>query len=982
MSEAPHPQETGLIPAPDPGALPPVRGDVAERALEELMAAWAERAIEPPADSHWQARARLAFAASDFMVRMAQSSPATVRDWLSGGAETARDANSYRAALDAVLGDDPDHAPLGAELRRFRAVESARLAWRDVFGLASIDVLLEEQSALAEACLGTALDRLEAAARVRHGTPRDEAGNALSLVVLGMGKLGGGELNFSSDIDLIFLYGEAGETDGDRPLDNHAFFTRLGQELIRTLDERTVDGFVYRVDMRLRPFGSSGPLVMHLGQLEEYLLTQAREWERFALVKARPLTGDPQTLDELAALLRPFVFRRYLDFGAFEALRDLKARLEREVARKGIEGNVKYGRGGIREIEFIAQAFQLIRGGREPALRTRSLLQALEALAENGDLSSRVVGQLMAAYRYLRRVENRLQLFDDAREHALPRSADGRARLAWIMGERDWEGFSRTLDDHMRTVYARFRQVFNVPSDEDDSERDPLAVAWEDGADTEALASRLRRIGYDEPDDVAQRLHALRDSALYRVLTSTARNRLDRVLPLLLADTATSPAPSRTVVRLLRLLEAVARRSVYLSLLAEHADARRRLIDLFGASPWIAELVTQHPILLDELLDPDSLYEAPARELIEAEVEAALADIADDDLEAQMDALRRIRQVNVLRVAAVDITGRLPLMQVSDHLTRIAEVILAAVHRLAWRQMVARHGRPTARIDGDVRHPGLGIVAYGKLGGLELGYGSDLDIVFLHDGDGEQATTDGTDRPLDNGAFFGRLAQRMVHMLNTPTPAGILYEIDTRLRPNGSSGLLVSPLGAFERYQHEDAWTWEHQALTRARMVVGEPELKANFERIRREVLTRPRDSKRLLADVVSMRERMRRELAREGGGRFDLKQGRGGVADIEFMVQYAVLSQASGTPALVEYTDNIRQIETLAREELLEPETAELLADAYRAYRARIHRLALLGEPAIVEPDAEMVRYRESVAALWHARMGSAGQADAESGH
>jgi glutamate-ammonia-ligase adenylyltransferase len=865
-------------------------------------------------------------------------------------------------------------------LRRFRRTEGVRIAWRDLAGLAAIDDTLAEQSALADACIRIALEMLETRARARFGTPRAGDGTPQSLLVLGMGKLGGRELNFSSDIDLIFLYGERGATDGARSLDNGDFFTRLGQELIRALQETTAEGFVYRVDMRLRPFGSSGPLVMHLEQLEQYLLTQAREWERFALVKARPVTGDPATVAEVDGLLRPFVFRRYLDFGAFEALRDLKLRLEREVERKGLHGNVKYGRGGIREVEFIAQAFQLIRGGRESRLRTRGLLDALEALRHLGELEPATVDALSAAYRHLRAVENRLQAWGDERAHDLPVDPGARARLAWTLGEADWSAFGARLDGHMAAVHECFGEVFNVSEDEEPVPRDPLAEAWEGTVDAEVAEARLGDAGFDEPAEIRRRLETLRASSRYRSLTRTARERFDRLVPLLLAEAGRVQAPGRTLGRLLTLMEAVARRSVYLSLLTEHAAARGRLVELCAASPWIAEFVTRHPILLDELIDPGSLYAPPDRASVEREIAEALEGIGDDDLESQMDALRQVRQANVLRVAAVDITGRLPLMRVSDRLTWIAEAMLEAVHRLVRRQAVARYGRPRALLDDGEREPGFGIVAYGKLGGIELGYGSDLDLVFLHEG-GEDRGTDG-ERAVDNATFFARLAQRMVHFLNTPTPAGTLYEIDTRLRPNGSAGLLVSTLPAFARYQGESAWTWEHQALVRARMIVGPEPLRTRFEAVRAEVLRRGRDRPALARAVVDMRDRMRRELSKGSADRFDLKQDRGGVADIEFMVQYGVLAGAHATPALVDFTDNIRLLEALATAGELAAGDASLLTDAYRAFRTRIHRLALLDAPAIVEPDAELAGYREAVTRIWSHWIEAQAGDPHESGH
>jgi len=964
---------TTFVPAPR-GALsrplPAALEQEARRTLERFLAAVGDDRLESG-----QAEAAAAvFAASDFVARHARQRPADLAGLIDSGrllveesAASLEDRLRERLAIEVATGDE---VALKRAVRRFRADESVRIAWRDLAGLADIDTCLREQSDLADACVRTALQTLDGWLAQRHGRPRAAGGEPLELLVLGMGKLGGRELNFSSDIDLVFVYGEPGATDGAKPLDHGEYFTRLGQRLIRVLDERTADGFAFRVDMRLRPFGASGPLAVHAGQLEQYLLAQAREWERFALVKARPVTGDSGTVETVESLLRPFVFRRYLDFGAFEALRDLKIRLEREVARKGLHGNVKYGRGGIREIEFIAQAFQLIRGGREPALRARGLLEALEALATTGDLDRAEIDHLAATYRQLRRVENRLQIFDDARVHALPQEPHARARLAWTLGYEQWEELAADLERSMTSVHACFGRVFNLPPDgaADDTDN-PLAAVWEGELDPDEAVERLRAAGFGDPQEALRRLSTLRQSARYRGLSAIARSRLDRLVPVLLADVGRQQLADSTLPRVLELLEAVARRSVYLSLLFEHEAARGRLVELCAASSWIARFVTQHPILLDELIDPATLFEPPERAAVAGELEHVLAD-SGDDLERQMDMLRQVRQVNVLRVAAADITGRLPLMRVSDHLTWIAEAVLERVQALAHMHNVPRYGRPRIAADGDEREPGFGIVAYGKLGGIELGYGSDLDLVLVYDDAGADLGTDG-DRPMDNAAFFARMAQRLLHILNTPTPAGVLYEIDTRLRPNGASGPLVSALGRLRRYQQEQAWTWEHQALVRARMVTGPEALRTRFEAIRAEVLCRRRDADALREEVVSMRERMRRELARDTAERFDLKQGRGGVTDIEFVVQYSVLANAHATRSLVRYTDNIRLLESLADTGYMAAADAQALIDAYRVFRARIHRLALLELPAVVEPDAELEGMRAQVMRIWTERMG-----------
>ncbi|MEX1081486.1 MAG: bifunctional [glutamate--ammonia ligase]-adenylyl-L-tyrosine phosphorylase/[glutamate--ammonia-ligase] adenylyltransferase [Halofilum sp. (in: g-proteobacteria)] len=941
-----------------------------ERALATFEQAAEREGVALPVED-WRPAARAVMAASEFVGRVARQQPAAFVELMTQGRLAVdMDAAAYAARLRERLADVPsgDEAALTRAVARFRVLESARIAWRDLAGAVPIETALAEQSDLADACIQVALAQLDAWARERHGTPYGPEGEPQSLLVLGMGKLGGRELNFSSDIDLIFVFDGDGRSDGAKPLDSADYFKRLGQRLIRVLSETSSEGFAYRVDMRLRPFGASGPLVVHLAQLEHYLLTQAREWERFALVKARPITGAPSIVAAVDGLLRPFVFRRYLDFGAFESLRDLKGRLERELARKGQHGNVKHGAGGIREIEFIVQAFQLIRGGRDGRLRVRELTCALATLGELGDLTPELALDLDATYRYLRRIENRLQAVGDDCVHALPEDEFARARLAWTMGADDWPALCHELEERMSRVHACFLEVFNVSADSEGGDPEPggdLAAVWEEEVDAGAASERLATAGFADPEEACRRLASLRASSRYRSLTAVARSRLDRLMPWLLADAGGAVDPDATLGRLLTLMEAIARRSVYLSLLAENAQARQRLVELCAASAWIADFVTRHPILLDELIDPNSLYEPADRAGLFAEIGTVLESLEADDLEAQMDALRQTKQANVLRVAAADITERLPLMRVSDYLTWTAEAVLEAVYGLVRAHADRRYGRPRVSGPDGERAPEFAIVGYGKLGGIELGYSSDLDLVFLHDAEGKDEGTDGP-RPLDNATYFARVAQRLVHFLDTPTPAGVLYEVDMRLRPNGASGLLVSPMSAFERYQNESAWTWEHQALVRARVIVGSESLRERFEQARATTLRQPRDREHLREEVGAMRERMRRELAKESDGRFDLKRGRGGVADIEFMVQYGVLAGASATPSLVDYSDNIRLLEALAAAGEFESDDAQLLMDAYRTFRARIHRLALLDEPAVVEPDPELTEYREAVASLW----------------
>ncbi len=971
MPQSPPPSATSSDPR-----MPPDLPAALAAGLAHQWAAYLESAAEHGARVLAEGAERTAmlraWAASDFVAQACVADPALPGDLVaSGDLEKAYPEGHYRDALDRLLEGVADEADLARRLRLFRRREMVRIAWRDLALDADLDEVLAEVSALAEACIDGALERLHAWHCAQFGEPHGaESGTPQRLVVLGMGKLGARELNFSSDVDLIFAYPEAGATRGAREITNERFFLRLGQRLITALDERTAEGFVFRVDMRLRPYGDSGPLAMSFGALEHYYQSQGREWERYAMIKARVVGGDRRRGGQLLEILRPFVYRRYLDYGAFESLREMKAMIAREMRHKHLARNVKLGPGGIREIEFIGQAFQLIRGGRVPALREQQIQKVLGVLSAQRLLPDYAAAELIAAYRYLRRVENRLQEFADRQTHELPRDAAARARLAYAMGAGDWAGFSAELEQHRERVGAHFDQVFAAPQSEDagDAAAGEFSALWQAPAMAEAEQETLRRHGFTEPGEAARALLALRDSHACRALSGRGRARLDRLMPLLIGAVAASEQPDLCLPRVLALVEAIARRTAYLSLLGEHPLVLSQLVKLAAASPWIARLLTRHPILLDELLDPRTLYQPASREQLERELREKLAAVDADDLEQQMEVLRHFKQAQVLRVAAADVGGVLPLMIVSDHLTEIAEVLLQAVLELAWAQIAARHGVPRYRQGGASAEAGFCVLAYGKLGGIEFGYGSDLDIVFLHDSAGEDQHTDG-ERPVDNGVFFARLGQRIIHLLATATASGVLYEVDTRLRPSGASGLLVCSVDSFADYQRGQAWTWEHQALVRARPVAGSAAIAARFEAVRAEILARPREREALRGEVREMRARMREQLGRSGEGMFDLKQDFGGIADIEFLVQYQVLAWASREAGVYRYTDNIRQLDALAAGGIMPEADVERLKDIYRDYRKRAHRLTLQEQAAIV-PEGEYLEECAFVRAQWKAIM------------
>jgi glutamate-ammonia-ligase adenylyltransferase len=883
-------------------------------------------------------------------------------DFLLG--DSGADAPWTAGSLDA---SDPeeDEAVLMRRLRIFRRRETLRVAWRDLAGWSTLDESLGHLSELACVCIRAAVNGAHRRLSQRFGEPLDREGRPQRLLVLGMGKLGGGELNFSSDIDLVFLFPSAGDTAGPRATTNDQFFTRLGQAVIRILDQATADGFVYRVDMRLRPFGDSGPLCVSLSAFEDYLQQHGRAWERYAYVKARPVTGHAEGMGLYADILRPFVFRRYLDYGVFESLRRMKHRIEAEGQQGAARDDIKRGAGGIREIEFVTQCFQILQGGARAELRVPALLDALSRLVGQRQLAPQVVDDLTAAYRFLRRVENRLQAWRDEQTHVLPSDELGRLRLAYAMDFPDWPSFLAELDRHRERVQACFREhVIGELGARGDGEPAAGFDLWGERMDAAACAPLMAAARFPDPDRALELIRRLRGQSFVRRLDARGRERLGLLVPAAVAAAAGSRRPGLVLERLLEIVAAVGLRSSYLALLIENRAALDRLAQVCDTSAFLARQVAEHPLLLDELIDPRIFESPPTQPELAAGLRERLAGIPEQDLDAQMDALRRFQRGAVFLVAVADLSGALPIMKVSDHLTAIAEVVLDASVTLARRHLEHRHGVPRCGAGEARRRVGFAVIGYGKLGGLELGYGSDLDLVFMHDSTGDNQSTDGA-RPLDNGVFFARLARRLGHLLSTPTTSGVLYEVDTRLRPSGKGGLLVTSLHAFEAYQRTEAWTWEHQALLRARAVAGDPAVRAHFEDVRRKALTGYVRRDGLRCEVANMRDRMRRELVDGGPDSFDIKQARGGIADIEFLVQYLVLAGAHECPALIEYSDNIRQLEALVAAGRLAEDDAGLLRQAYLAYRDRLHRLALDGRPGLVPRD-ELTQFREAVAALW----------------
>jgi glutamate-ammonia-ligase adenylyltransferase len=940
-----------------------------ETKRERLRRALDESGVHLPADRDLEDQLPRVFAFSDFVADSCIRDPLLLsQHWSSGDLRHPPAAGALREQLKSVLQDANDIEDLAARLRRFRRRELVRIAWRDLMGSADLAATTSDLSDLAEACLDQALGWLYGRQCAEQGTPTAADGTPMGLVVLALGKLGARELNFSSDIDLIFAFPGEGETRrANRPVEHGEFFSRLCRRLIQVIGQPTGEGFVFRVDLRLRPFGDNGPLALSFDAMERYYQEQGRDWERYAWIKARTVAGDEPAGAELLKRLNSFVYRRYLDFGAFESLRAMKQMIAQEVARRGMHRNIKLGRGGIREIEFFGQMFQLIRGGVSPRLQRRPIREVLAALAAEGHIPEPVGRELDQAYVFLRTVEHRLQEAADQQTHELPADPLGRARLAASLGFDSHDAFMAALDRHRECVHGHFQLLLAAPEAErpDPHHDHGIGDIWHRKADPAEAAALLLQKGYDPPAEALQILQDLHEDSATRALSPTGRQRLDRLIPLVVAAAGRAGQPLIALRRLADLIRAVERRTSYLALLLEYPAALAHLVKLADASPWIASLLSQHPVLLDELLDPRTLYRPPARAALESEIRRRLDRAPVEDLEAQIEALCIFKQTSVLRVAAADVSGRLPLMRVSDYLSDIAETAINAVVDLAWRHLADRHGLPDCHLNGVRCERGFGVVAYGKLGGLELGYGSDLDLVFLHAGaDGQ---TRGGPHPIDNAQFFNRLGQRVIHLLTSHTRAGRVYDIDTRLRPSGISGILVQHVEAFRDYQWNHAWTWEHQALIKARPVSGDPLIAARFDAVRAEVLSRPRPRRQLRAEVAEMRARMRAERQRPAAGVFDLKQDPGGIVDIEFLVQYLVLRQAHRVPELVRWTDNVRLIQTLIGSAVLGEVTAHVLKHAYLIYRAAAHQLSLQEKPARV-PAEKFERLQRRVRRIWEA--------------
>ncbi len=937
--------------------------------LPDNLLAHSKRSVDslPEAYKQWstEMREQLVYVAglSDFIVSKLKLD-VNLADDLPKMLKSYDRCNNYRSVLSGLMGEDLDESQGHHLLRQFRNKELVYIAWQDFTHSWTLEQSLKHLSELAEAIICETYQWQYRQCCKLWGTPHNEQGEPQPMLIIGMGKLGGGELNFSSDIDLIFTYPENGQTQGThRSISNAQFFTRLGQRVIKALDHQTFDGFCYRVDMRLRPFGDSGPLVMSFSALEDYYQEQGRDWERYAMVKARVMGEEMYSCyDDLRDMLRPFVYRRYIDFSAIQSLRRMKSMITSEVRRRGLENNIKIGAGGIREIEFIAQFFQLIRGGREPSLRYQNLLDTLDSIEVLHLMDKADLDKLRHAYCFLRRLEHFMQALEDKQTQLLPDDIDEQCKLAVAMGYQIWDALSEDIIENRRAVHEVFSNLIGEEEEGSPELEKHFIELWDMASHREIIEQIFQsELQLPESNEFVETIINFKQGLTKKTLGNRGREVINRLMPKVFSVIFSYEKAKFGLSRVLHLLNNIATRTTYLELLDTHDGALNQLVRLCMASPMISERLERYPILLDELIDPQHLYNPTQLQDYGHELRDFLARIPEDDMEQQMEALRQFKQISMLRIAAADITGALPVMKVSDHLTYLAEAIIDAVVHQAWRQMVEKYGAPTHLMAG--MGNGFAVIGYGKLGGWELGYNSDLDLVFIHDCP-MNIVTDGK-KQIDGRQFYLKLAQRIIHLFSTRTTSGILYEVDTRLRPSGSSGLLVSPTHSFEEYQHNEAWTWEHQALVRARVVFDSGQLSQTFHRIRHEILSIVRDSEQLCSDVTGMRNKMYQHLGSSKSDRFDLKKDLGGITDIEFLAQFMVLKHSHLCPSLTIWSDNVRIFEKMADEGVIDRSASVTLIEAYTSMRDEIHHKNLVNMPPEVSSE-KFSCYREAVIKLW----------------
>ena len=904
------------------------------------------------------------FLFSEFLASSLINNPHILKELIdSKDLENSYSKDTYQTKLLKKINKGTSLIDAKTILLQTKLYESIRIAWRDLTQIVLLEETLLDLSNLADAIVSKSVQIIYNELGKIFGFPIDTKKNIQEIIVLGMGKLGAQELNFSSDIDLIFIYPEQGYTNGENPISNEEFFTRLCRKFLKFFSVSSHEINFYRTDTRLRPFGDGGPIVMSSLGFEEYYQTHGREWERYAMIKARPIAGDIKAGFKLLKKLNPFIYRRYFDYGSFDSFRDMKNKIKLQVRNKKLKNNIKIGAGGIRQIEFFVQLFQLIRGGVEPKLQERKVLKVLELLEKNKSIDEKAYKDLKKAYIFLRMTENRLQIYADLQTHDLPFISEQKNILSYSMGYNKWDDFADILNNHMQKVHYHFNLLLKSGKPQtNDEEIQAIKELWINIDNPQYKIDFSFIKGFKDPKCLLNLLKSLEEHPNTKSLTSKARGKLNKLIPLMIKQIGKQTEPDKILIKLIDLIITIERRTCYLSLLIENKMALKTLIDLASQSPWIITFLSNHPALLDELMNPASLYFPPDMDMLTKEIKNRMEDLlSNDDIEFFLEQLCIFKQINTLRVAAADISNDYPLMKVSDHLTYIAQIVLEQVLQFFWNLLVKKYGMPEQSILDtktlqNLDYCGFAIIAYGKVGGLEMGYKSDIDIVFLHKA--SQGVTQkifkakGTKNKIttiENIRFYSNLSQRIINALTIHTAAGTLYGTDMRLRPSGSAGTIVSHIKDFEEYLLKKAWTWEHQALIKARHIVGDKDIFAQFDKIRKKVLRKKRKRKELKKQVKDMREKIRTTHLKHKKDYTDLKQSKGCIMDIEFLVQYLILENANTFPYLTTWTDNIRLLEALCEKGITTKKETKKLQEIYIFLRKKIHRQNLKEKQPII---------------------------------
>ncbi len=913
-----------------------------------------------------------AWYASPFVKRVCLSQP----DWLekifsNGALQKNFDQECYQQELDAVFSQAHSVEEVQKLLRQARTAAFARITWRDLHDYATVDQSLNELSLFAEICLQKTLHWCFCWQQSRPGSGKFEKDLENKIVIFALGKLGGGELNFSSDVDLVMSYSDEVSYSQVELGKLTAFYLKVVQLFIKVLSEQTQDGFVFRVDTRLRPFGESGPLLTSFSAIDQYFQVHGRDWERYAWMKARVVAGDIEDGQAFLKSITPFIYRRYFDYGAMQSLREMKSLIDNKAQLNIGKEDLKIGIGGIREIEFIAQMFQLIYGGKNKALRVSSTRQALAILESQEILSTENASCLTVAYNFLRKAENVLQMREDQQTHVLPTDSGQQTHYAYAVGEKDWESFHSNYKQQTNTVSKIFNSLLNE-SDESslDNGDSTYKHVWQQIEEQEFCRTILKQQFNDDAEHIYQKLVAFHQSDLVKKLVPLSRERLDAFIPIFLCELKNYNEAPVIINRFFSILGNIAQRSTYISLLIENKHKISILFKLIRESQWIAQYLATHPVLLDDVLSLSDDYEPPDFVRMQNQLLTQVDD--SNDLEVFMERLREFKHSQVIQIAAADIVENFPIMKVSDHLSWLAEICLTQAMRFAKKDLEKKYGSPQCIKEGLRFEPELLVVEYGKLGGFELGYGSDLDVVFLHNSEGEQCETCGSKegKKIHNDIFFARLTQRTIHILTTVTSNGKVFDIDLRLRPHGASGPATTSLSAYERYLLKEAWLWELQALVRARAVTNSSKLADGFVAVRKKVLTLAREKQEVNASILEMRNKMISNDNNQYDSEFNIKKSKGGVIDIEFMVQFLVLSHSNSYPELAEHTDNIRILDVCSAVGILDAEVAQDLQSIYLKYREHLHRLSLKLLPGTVNQDAfadEMRKVQKYWVSLLH---------------